>query len=276
MAKTMTKQKKQLIAGCLTLALALALLVMVALWVHTAAREVLPTAPPTEPSPTLAPNPYGAGDFGERDGFLSCLSGPYRLGVDVSSHQGQIDWAQVRADGVEFAIIRLGFRGYGNGELKIDQRALENLQNAKAAGLDVGAYFFSQAITPEEAVEEARFALEILNGMALDLPIAYDWEYISDTARTANVDSATLNACAVAFCETVAAAGYQPMAYFNPDLALRMLDILALQQKGYPFWLAVYTQEMTYPYRVDFWQYTGSGTVAGIQTIVDVNLQLLY
>lgn len=276
MAKTMTKQKKQLIAGCLTLALALALLVMVALWVHTAAREVLPTAPPTEPAPTLVPNPYGAGDFGERDGFLSCLSGAYRLGVDVSSHQGQIDWAQVRAAGVEFAIIRLGFRGYGNGELKIDQRALENLKNAKAAGLDVGAYFFSQAISPEEAVEEARFALEILNGMALDLPIAYDWEYISDTARTANVDSATLNACAVAFCETVAAAGYQPMTYFNPDLALRMLDILALQQKGYPFWLAAYTQEMTYPYRVDFWQYTGSGTVAGIQTIVDVNLQLLY
>lgn len=279
MAKTMTKQHKQLLAGGLTLALATALLVATALWVHNASQEVIPTrptAPPTEPPPTLAPNPYGAADFEEVDGYMACLSGDYRLGVDVSSHQGTIDWQQVKAAGVDFAIIRIGYRGYGNGEIKADEKALENLQGAKAAGLDVGAYFFSQAISAEEAEEEAKFLLEILDGMELELPIAYDWEYISETARTANVDSATLNACAMAFCEAIEAAGYQPMTYFNPDLAVRMLDILALQQKGYPFWLALYSQNMSYAYRVDFWQYTGSGNVPGIETIVDLNLQLIY
>lgn len=275
MSKTATKQRRQLLLGGLALVLALALLTGAGLCIHHAFSTPSPSQP-TQPETTLVPNPYRSGDFLSADGYLTCTAGASRLGVDVSSHQGSIDWVQVKAAGVDFAMIRIGYRGYGNGELKVDERALENLQNATLAGLDVGAYFFSQAIDAEEAEEEARFLLEILDGFSLQLPIAYDWEYISDTARTANVDRDTLNACALAFGATIANAGYSPMAYFNSDLANQMLNLVALQEAGYPFWFASYSQELTCLYRVDFWQYSSTGTVPGISGNVDLNLQLLY
>ena len=236
---------------------------------HPTGTESTLTLPPAS---LLEPNPYGPADFTYRDGYLSLKDGSGVLGVDVSSHQGAIDWLQVAEAGFEFALIRVGYRGYGNGTLVADELAQSNYEGARAAGLKVGAYIFSQAISVEEALEEAEFFLEQTAGWQLDMPVVFDWEYISEEARTAQVDGATVTACTLAFCREMEKNGLMPMIYFNLNLAVNYLDLEQLQD--YRFWLALYSDEMTYPYKIDFWQYTQAGRVPGISTDVDINLLL--
>ena len=223
------------------------------------------------PSPVSIPeNPFQPEDFTYSDGYLTCTAVPALLGVDVSAHQGSVDWSQVAQAGMEFAMIRLGYRGYTNGGIYEDECAMENLNGAKNAGLQIGAYFYSQALTPEEAAEEARLCISILGGRSLDLPLVYDWEYVSTEARTGDMDPDTLMACVEAFCRTVEEAGYDAMVYFNPALAESLLDLEELLE--YPWWLAMYSDRMTFPYAVQMWQYTDSGSVPGINGDTDMNL----
>lgn len=228
------------------------------------------------PASSLEPNPYGVADFCYKDGYLSLKDGSSILGIDVSSHQGEIDWQQVADAGVRFVLIRVAYRGYGNGALVADELAQQNYAGAKAAGLQVGAYIFSQAISVEEAREEAAFFLEQTAGWQLDMPVVFDWEFISadisKDARTNGMDGATLTACTLAFCREMEHNGLMPMVYFNLHLARDYLDLEQLQ--SYRFWLALYSDEMTYPNKVDFWQYTKSGRIPGIETDVDINLLL--
>ena len=165
------------------------------------------TAPATEQ--TLPPNRYSAEDFTYSDGYLSCTAGAYALGIDVSSHQQEVDWIQVAQSGIEFAFIRIGYRGYTEGLLNKDEYADYNLTQAKAAGLQVGAYFYSQAISVEEAAQEAVFCVELLKDHKLDLPVVFDWEYVSQEARTGAMDRQTLTQCALTFCQAVEEAGYE-------------------------------------------------------------------
>ena len=227
------------------------------------------SAPAHTPTPTetIPPNRYTPEDFVLEDGFLSCLAGETVLGIDVSRYQGEIDWQQVKAAGVEFVMVRLGNRGISKGTLHEDPNAKQNLQGARAAGLKVGAYFYSQALNIQEAEEEAAFALEILDGFRLDMPLAFDWEQES---RTMEVDARTLTDCTLAFCETVTEAGYRPMIYFNSFQAQELLHLREL--KEIPWWLAMYDVTMEFPYRMDMWQYSCTGTVAGISGSVDLNL----
>lgn len=225
---------------------------------------------PPDPGPTLAPNPYGPTDFAWEGDRMVCLTGESIPGIDVSSHQGQIDWQAVKASGVEFAFIRLGYRSYGPGDLHRDAYAVQNLQQAKAAGLQIGAYFFSQALTAEEARQEARLALEILGATSLDLPLVYDWEYVSEDVRTGNMTPAALVACIHAFCGEVEQAGFEPMVYFNQELTRTLLDLTQIAQ--YPFWFAKYSGQMDFPYQIRFWQYSDEGSVPGIEGNVDLNL----
>lgn len=190
-------------------------------------------------------------------------------GIDVSSHQGQIDWQKVADSGVEFAMIRLGYRSYGDGTLHIDQRAKENLEGARAAGLKVGAYFFSQAVSVAEANTEAALALEVLGDFRLDLPLAYDWEYVSEDARTADVTGETLVQNVHAFCKAMQAAGHRSMVYFNQDLANTRLDLSQIEE--YPFWLAKYTESLDFHREIAMWQYSDQGKVPGIEENVDLN-----
>ncbi len=190
-------------------------------------------------------------------------------GIDVSSHQGDIDWQAVADSGVEFAMIRLGYRGYDSGTLHIDEKARQNLDGAKAAGLQVGAYFFSQAVNAQEAREEAALALEVLDGRALELPLVYDWEYVSLEARTGFVSGGTLEDCIRAFCGEVETAGHKAMIYFNQDLANTRLELEELEE--YDFWLAMYSDELEFRHQVDMWQYSDQGTVPGIEADVDLN-----
>ena len=219
------------------------------------------------PTETIPPNRYGPEDFSYEDGYLSCLTGEAVMGIDVSRYQGEIDWQQVKAAGVEFVMVRLGNRGIAEGTLHEDPLAGSNLLGAKAAGLKVGAYFYSQALNVAEAEEEAAFALEILDGIQLDMPLAFDWEQES---RTENVDARTLTDCTKAFCAAVEAAGYQPMIYFNSFQAKELLHLRELED--IPWWLAMYDVTMEFPYRMDMWQYSCTGTVPGISGSVDLNL----
>ena len=194
------------------------------------------------------------------------------LGIDVSSFQKEIDWNEVRSSGFEFTFIRIGYRGTTEGGLFSDSYFESNYTGAKSAGLAVGIYFFSQAITPEEAVEEAEYAVSILNGRALDLPIVFDWEYVSTTARTGGIDSETLSQCADAFCRTVEEHGYSSMVYFNLYTSYLIYDMDTFGEKA--IWLAQFAHEPTYFYHYEIWQYSCTGKVPGIDTDVDLDIAL--
>lgn len=233
-------------------------------------------APEETAEPTIPPeaNPYGKLDFQyNRNNYLYSLKTDSYPGIDVSAFQGNIDWEQVRASGIEFAIIRLGYRGYGkSGKLVEDEYAQDNLKGATEAGLPIGAYFFSQALSIEEADEEIEFMLEILGDYELEMPIILDWEIPVDTARTANMDGRTLTDIQLHFCSVMEKKGYQPMVYFNWHMSSRLLNLHELE--AYPFWLALYQDRMTYPYRVEMWQYTDKGRVPGIEGNVDLNIYI--
>ena len=237
-----------------------------------------PQQPETTQATTLPPpeeNPYTSLDFGEdENGYLTCLTGESILGVDVSAWQETIDWQQVKNAGMEFAIIRMGGRGTSEGTLYPDSYLQANYEGAKEAGLMVGGYFFSQAITPEEATEEANYVLSLIEGMEMDMPIVYDWEYVDEESRTANLDPRTLTDCTKAFCETIRAAGHDAMIYFNIDQSHKQMYLEELTD--YPFWLASYTTQLEYPYKIDMWQYTNQGSVPGINGNADINLLLKY
>lgn len=192
-------------------------------------------------------------------------------GVDVSVFQGDIDWNAVADDGISFAMLRLGGRGYGEGALYEDTNFVKNFEGATAAGLKVGVYFFSQAVTVEEAVQEARFVTEILNGTPLDLPVAYDWEHVDDTsARTASVSGEAVTSFAKAFCDTVTEAGYETIIYFNREHGYYNYELSMIPD--YFYWYAEYADQPSFVYDYHLWQYTESGTVNGINGRVDLNI----
>lgn len=239
----------------------------------TEAPTQAPTEPPTEPEPTLPPpeaNPYGQLDFQYDGRYLKCLRTESVTGIDVSSHQGDIDWAQVKASGVDFAIIRIGYRGYESGKIGTDEYAEANLTGALEAGLDVGVYFFSQALTLEEVTEEVDFVLDFIKDYEITMPVVYDWEFVNSEARTADMDARTLTDCSLAFLEAIQVAGYEPMLYFNTYQSQNLLHLEEL--KEFDFWLAMYSSRMDYPYKLKMWQYTNEGSVPGIQGNTDINI----
>ena len=199
------------------------------------------------------------------------------LGVDVSTWQDTIDWNKVKAAGVEFVMIRAGFRGYGSGLLVEDNKFLTNLRGAKAAGLRVGVYFFSQAITEVEGVEEASMVISLIRkyGYSLEYPITIDSELsgaAGNTGRADNLSRAQRTAVCVAFCETVRNAGYSPMIYASKSWFENNLSVGSFS--NYKIWLAHYTTNgapSSYTGRYEMWQYTSRGSVNGIAGNVDMN-----
>lgn len=242
---------------------------------ETTVETTAPAETVTEPASLLPANPYGRNDFQYYGDYLTCVSGESIMGIDVSRYQGDIDWEKVRSAGVEFAIIRVGGRSYGDdGELYADDNAYINYLGAREAGIKVGVYFFAQAINVTEAREEAAFVLDKIEGWELDMPVVYDWEHVSSQARTADVGITTLTNCTREFCQAIEEAGYEAMIYFNPTQAEKRVDLEQLME--YKFWLAMYSDRMTYPYKVDMWQYTDQGTIPGIEGYVDINLFFPY
>ena len=192
-----------------------------------------------------------------------------QTGIDVSVYQGDIDWNLVAQDGISYAIIQAGYRGYTDGELGEDVQYRTNLTGAVGAGLDIGIYFFSQAVSVEEAREEAYFLLELLAGVEPTLPVFYDWER-ADEGRTRDVSGEMVTDCAIAFCEVIEASGYQAGIYLNQDYIYNLVDLSRL--KDYPLWFAQYQDLPDMIYDFTWWQYTDAGTVAGINHPVDLNI----
>ena len=201
------------------------------------------------------------------EGFISMV------GVDVSKWNGDIDWYSLKEQGVEFAIIRVGYRGYETGELVLDEKFYDYMNGAAAAGIRTGVYFYSQAIDEEEAVEEAMFVLNHVAGYFLSLPIYFDTEDVRlGESRTDIMATANYTINALAFCETIESMGYRAGVYASPDWIRKNLDLSRLS--AYEIWYASYGLTPGKEFGFDMWQYTNVGDLYGSDTYLDMNVRV--
>lgn len=196
------------------------------------------------------------------------------VGVDISKTQDYVDFVKVKKAGINFVMLRAGARGYGTGQLIVDDYFNDNLKRATDAGLEVGVYFFSQAITKEEAVEEANMVLQNLGDYQISYPIAFDMEFIeNDTARIDSLSKTEKTAIAKAFLDTIAAAGYKTMLYGNKEWLIKEIDMSKLT--AFDVWLSQQTDVPDYPYQFTMWQYSTQGSVEGIAGPVNMNISFI-
>ena len=212
------------------------------------------------------------------DGQLKSYDEPgytSRVGIDVSKFQGDIDWQAVKEQGISYAFIRVGNRGYGEeGTLNTDGRYLQNIEGAKAAGIDVGVYFYSQAVSEEEALEEAEFVIKLLEGIELEYPVVYDAEYVTEAkARTDGVGAEQFTKNTLAFCGRIEEAGYKPAIYATMKWEAYALQLHLVD--AYEMWYADYGKYPQTPYAFTYWQYTNEGKLEGIEGPVDLNLEII-
>ena len=224
----------------------------------------------------LPANPLSEADFASVGGNFIEYTGNGAVtvrGIDVSYYQGDIDWEKVAGDGAEFAVIRAGYRGYSKGDVYEDENFRRNYTGAVAAGMQVGVYFFSQAISVGEAAEEAEFTSGLLDGRKLDLPVMFDWERIGGGARTDGVSGKILTDACIAFCNIIKEAGYEPGVYFYRDLGYNTYELERLSELT--FWVGALGDYPDFYYRHGMWQYSVTGRVAGIEGDVDLNIRFV-
>ncbi|MGN0167768.1 MAG: glycoside hydrolase family 25 protein [Acetatifactor sp.] len=196
------------------------------------------------------------------------------VGVDISKFQDYVDFVKVKKAGIDFVMLRVGARGYGTGQLILDEYFSDNLKRATDAGLEVGVYFFSQAITKEEAVEEANMVLENLGEYKISYPVAFDMELIeNDTARTDTLSRSERTEITKAFLDTISAAGYKTIIYGNKEWLMKQIDMSKLT--AYDVWLSQQTDIPDYPYKFTMWQYSLEGSVDGIAGYVDMDISFI-
>ncbi|SDA69506.1 Ig-like domain (group 2) [Butyrivibrio sp. INlla18] len=203
------------------------------------------------------------------DGDGALVKSPGAMGIDVSKWNGNIDWNAVKNSGVNFVIIRCGYRGSSQGTLIEDPKFRANIKGAQAAGLRVGVYFFTQAVNEVEAVEEASMVISLCKGYSLSFPVYLDVEGSNGRGDKISADQRTANI--KAFCGTIKNAGYQVGVYANKTWFTSKIN--TSQITGYKIWLAQYASQVTYTgSRYDMWQYTSKGKVTGISGNVDMNI----
>ena len=226
--------------------------------------------------PGLSRNPYDDNNFyTNKNGFIEYKHNGKNIstvGIDVSYAQGDIDWTKVKNAGVDFAMIRCGGRGYGTkGILYTDEKFKQNIEGATSAGIKVGVYFYSQAITAKEAKEEADYTLKLIKDYNIQYPVAYDWEhYENEDARTDELDRETLTNCAKTYCSEIEKSGYIPVIYANRSLLYYEYNLAKIN--NYEVWLASYEDLPDYYYEFGMWQYSTDGTIDGIEGTVDLNV----
>ena len=208
-----------------------------------------------------------------------------RFGIDVSAYQNRasanetIDWEAVANDGVDFAMVRIGLRGTSSGAILADAFYKQNIEGAMNAGIETGVYFFAQAITVEEAIEEADFVIKLLEDYDIDGPVAYDWEMHDSSYRVYGTSPEMATACAIAFCQRIEEAGYTPMIYAGQYVSYMKYDQGAISP--YLSWYPEYkttSSEKLYPtffYQMDYWQFSSSCSIDGIGGKVDANIQFI-
>ncbi|WP_312370709.1 glycoside hydrolase family 25 protein [Lachnoclostridium sp.] len=243
----------------------------IALWGHQNKRYLVPL------SNKITRLSYQPENFIPSNGKLEYMEQGVKKsihGIDVSKYQGDIDWKKVKESGVEFAILRLGFRGFNEGTLEIDPYFVQNIKEATKAGVHVGVYFFSQAVTLEEANEEAEFVLEQIKDYKITYPVIFDTEYVTTFDARANKLSRQLRTdITKTFCEKIQKAGYHPMIYANTKWMVMGIDLEQLST--YDLWFAYYGNNLTYPYDFQMYQYSDSGTIPGIKGNVDLNISFI-
>ncbi len=232
-------------------------------------------ASPIQADASTKASPFTGTIYNHSENFDNCI---IVNGVDVSAHQGSIDWAKAKADGVDFAIIRIGYRGYGaKGNMAEDNWFVRNIEAAKAAGVMVGIYFYSQALNTLEARAEAKYTLELLGDYELDLPIFMDYEFSPSSSgrfTSGTISKITATANVRAFCEVIEEAGYEAGLYANLNFLNKTVDGNSLGEE-YPIWVAQYYSTCNYKHDYTYWQYSSSGSVNGISTRADVNFWYL-
>ena len=196
------------------------------------------------------------------------------VGIDVSKLQDYIDFVKVKKAGINFVMIRVGARGYGTGQLIIDDYFHDNIKRATDVGLDAGVYFYSQAVSEEEAIEEANLVIESLGEYDIQYPVAFEMELIeNDTARTDALSKTERTAIAKAFLDTVADAGYKTVIYGNKQWLIKEIDMSKLT--AYDVWLAQEEDIPDYPYKFTMWQYSKTGKIDGVVGNVNLNISFI-
>lgn len=234
---------------------------------------LLPEPLSYQPLTLTSHNDYDYQNLNQESQFYSYQDANYQSAIliDVSEHNGNIDFAKVKSQGIDFIYLRLGWRGYTEGKIYLDRRFEEYYRSAAANGFKIGCYFFSQAIDEAEAIAEASFLLENIQGKHFQLPIAYDYEDTDEElGRIKELTLEEKTANAAAFLKTITAAGYQGIIYANLNWLNNSYDPALLSQ--YPIWLAQYAKQPQYQNSFAIWQYSDSGIVEGIENPVDLNL----
>lgn len=232
---------------------------------------------PIVPAPDVEVNTLSPEDFAAQEDGTIRYTGRYyiaRQGIDISEYQGAVDWQQAADGGVEFAYIRAGYRGATAGGLYTDSTFEENFSRARDAGVAVGVYFLSQATDEQEAAEEAEYLLDLLGDRTTQLPIMFDWETVNaEGSRSKGVDGETVHRCALAFCRRIEESGREAGIYFSRQQGYYCYDLAELDD--YTFWVSDPNVQPDFYYAFEFWQYSFSGTVPGIDGAVDRNLWLI-
>ncbi len=196
------------------------------------------------------------------------------VGTDISKYQDYVDFNKLKKAGVDYVMIRVGARGYGSGQLVLDEYFADNIKRATDAGLDIGVYFFSQAITKDEAIEEANMVLENIRDYTINYPIAIDMEYIeNDTARVESLNKSDKTAVTKAFLDTIKTAGFTPMIYGNKEWLLKRIDLAKLAE--YDIWLSQISDVPDYPYQFSMWQYSNSTNIDGIAGYANMDISFI-
>jgi GH25 family lysozyme M1 (1,4-beta-N-acetylmuramidase) len=223
----------------------------------------------------LSKHQYNMDNFKDENGWKKYYDDNGNLissyGIDISYYQKDIDWEKLKSEGINFVMLRAGYRGYESGSLFVDKNFYKYAQEAENAGINIGIYFFSQSNSIEEAEEEARYTLDIIKNCNITYPVAYDWEPVEEEkSRTFPVNYLQLTESAIKFCDIIKEAGYTPIVYANRSQALNYYDMEKISQ--YDLWLAEYFDEPEYPYEFTMWQYTSEGKIDGIEGRVDLNI----
>lgn len=196
------------------------------------------------------------------------------IGADISKYHDYVDFIKLKKAGVDFVMLRVGARGYGSGQLVLDDYFADNIKRASDAGLQIGVYFYSQAITTEEAVEEANMVLENIRDYQITYPVAFDMEYVeNDTARVESLSKAEKTTITKTFLDTVKDAGYTPMLYGSKEWLLKRIDMSKLT--SYDIWLSQASDIPDYPYKFSMWQYTYSASINGIAGMANLNISFI-
>ncbi len=196
------------------------------------------------------------------------------VGVDISKYQDYVDFLKLKKAGVDFVMLRVGARGYGSGQIVLDDYFADNIKRAADAGLQIGVYFSSQAITEEEAVEEANVVLDNIKDYKVTYPVAFDMSFVdNDTARIETVSRADKTKITKAFLDTIATAGYKPLLYGNKEWLIKEIDLSKLS--AYDVWLSQMEDVPDYPYRFTMWQYANDVTIDGIAGYANMNISFI-